>query len=177
MAKISLPFLSSRKVKLSTLIFGLLHALIICGEETPRMVSTHFTIRRERVTQLTVTWSPSQAVYGLWWCHGVPLIEDSQHFSPFPSSITPRWTRTPTTGIYTVKFGPNEITAGSIHPLASNMQLSDPRHWFQRLPPWKLQGLQHLWFCWWRHVQESGFHQHPGTHRDAFDGAFLADSK
>ena len=37
-----------------------------------------------------------------------------------------------------IELGPNEITAGSLHPLASNMQLSDPRHRFQRLPPRKL---------------------------------------
>lgn len=57
---------AARKVKLSKLIFGLLPALIICGEEVPRMASTHFTIRLEGVTQLTVTSSLNQVLHGLW---------------------------------------------------------------------------------------------------------------
>ena len=51
------------------------------------------------------------------------------------------------------KSGANEITAGSLHPLASNMQLRDSRHRFQRLPQQKLQGFQY----------RCGIHQHPGT--------------
>ena len=72
------------------------------------------------------------------------------------------------------EFGPNEITAGSLHPLASNMQLSDPRHRFQRLPAWKFQGLQRRRLYWGRPVQESGIHRHPGILGQEFDGAFLA---
>ena len=75
-----------------------------------------------------------------------------------------------------IKFGPNEITAGSLDPLASNMQLSDPRHRFQRLPPWKLQGLQRRRVYWGRPMQESGTDQHPGTRGQESDGAFLAVS-
>ena len=75
-----------------------------------------------------------------------------------------------------IEFDPNEITAGSLYPLASNMQLSDPRHRLQRLPPWKFQGLQRRRLYWGRPMQESGIHQHPGIRGQESDGAFLAVS-
>ena len=75
-----------------------------------------------------------------------------------------------------IEFGPNEITTGKLHPLASNMQLSDSRHRFHRLPPRKLQGLQHHGLYWGRPVQESGIHQHPGARGQESDGTFLSVS-
>jgi len=75
-----------------------------------------------------------------------------------------------------IEFGANEISAGSLHSLASNMLLSDPRHRFQRLPPWKFQGLQRRRLYWGRPMQESGIHQHPGTRRKESDSPFLAVS-
>ena len=69
------------------------------------------------------------------------------------------------------KSGANEITAGSLHPLASNMQLRDSRHRFQRLPQQKLQGLQHHGLYWGRPrkdfniaVEYINIREHVGTH-------------
>ena len=67
----------------------------------------------ERVTPPTVTWSPNWTLHGLWWRHGAPQIESSQRLRNTPSTTTP----------LPLKSGANEILAGNVHALASNMQL------------------------------------------------------
>ena len=66
------------------------------------MASTKFfTTTVETVTQLIVTSSLSQALHGLWCCHGPLEIEVFQNAATLPSRQTRQWTRTPKTGIST----------------------------------------------------------------------------
>ena len=57
--------------------------------------------------------------------------------------------------------GTNEVSTGSLQPLASYMQLPDSWSRFHRLRPWHLQGFQHRGLSWERKMQESRIHQHP----------------
>ena len=64
-------------------------ALIIYAEEAPKMASTKFfTTTVETVTQLIVTSSLSQALHGLWCCHGPLEIEVFQNAATLPSRLT-----------------------------------------------------------------------------------------
>ena len=87
---------------------------------------------------LVMSWSKKKSFY---FC-----------FSQYPISVQcPGKRELPQLGSLPLKSGANEITAGSLHPLASNMQLSDSWHRFHRLPPRQLQRLQHCRFPWyWR---------------------------
>ena len=129
-------------------------ALFICCEVLLNVAFTNFTTQRvETASQRTVIWNLSLVLHRHWCFMECWLSQASSFFQISIEVKFPSERKRAKLKSLPHKSGANEITTGSLHPLASNMQLRDSRHRFERLPQQKLQGFQH----------RCGIHQHPGT--------------
>ena len=110
-------------------------ALIICCEVLLNVASTNFTTQRVATASLrAVIWNLSLVLHGhllvMSWSVGYRWLPPFTKF-PFKYKFLSERKRPK------LESRPNEITAGSLHPLASNLQLPDLRHGFHGLPPYK----------------------------------------